>query len=108
GGIPPSVQTLLDYAAAQHVKLVAYVYPVLPFAGNPAWLVPAPGDSTRKFASLGVRALQDWLIDKLVAFYRRPGIGGDAFRPPFLTYDGTRRHAHGGGGRRAIGEPKGR
>src|SRR5207247_2502213 len=59
GAIPPSVQALLDSARAKHVKLVAYVYPVLPFAGNPAWLVRAPGASTRRFASLGVRALRD-------------------------------------------------
>ncbi len=108
GAIPPSVQGLLDYAKTKGVKLVAYVYPVLPFAGNPAWLVSARGDSTRKFASLGVRALQDWLIDKLVAFYRRTGIGGYAFDHTFLTYDGTSRYAQWWGWRRVMEELKGR
>jgi len=106
GVMPPSVQVLLDYANAKHVKLVAYVYPMLPFAGNPAWLVRARGDSTRRFASLGVRALQDWLIDKLVAFYRRSGIGGYAFDHTFLTYDGTSRYAQWWGWRRVMEELK--
>jgi len=106
GAMPPSVQALLDYATAKHLKLVAYVYPVLPFAGDAAWLVRAPGDSTRRFASLGVRALQDWLIDKLVAFYRRTGIGGYAFDHTFLTYDGTSRYAQWWGWRRVMVELK--
>ena len=106
GVMPPSVQALLDYAKGKHVKLVAYVYPVLPFAGNPAWLVRARSDSTRRFASLGVRALQDWLIDKLVAFYRRAGIGGYAFDHTFLTYDGTSRYAQWWGWRRVMEELK--
>src|SRR5207237_9756950 len=100
GVVPPSVQALLDYARGQHVKLVAYVYPVLPFAGNPAWLVRAAGDSTHWFASLGVRALQDWLIDKLVAFHRRTGIGGQALGRTRPTYHGRTPYAHGGGGGR--------
>ena len=106
GAMPPSVQALLDYATAKHMKLVAYVYPVLPFAGDAAWLVRAPGDSTRRFASLGVRALQDWLIDKLVAFYRRTGIGGYAFDHTFLTYHGTSRYAQWWGWRRVMVELK--
>jgi len=106
GVVPPSVQALLDYARGQHVKLVAYVYPVLPFAGNPAWLVRAAGDSTHRFASLGVRALQDWLIDKLVAFHRRTGIGGYAFDHTFLTYNGTSRYAQWWGWRRVTEELK--
>jgi len=106
GAMPPSVQALLDYAKAKQLKLVAYVYPVLPFAGDAAWLVRAPGDSTRRFASLGVRALQDWLIDKLVAFYRRTGIGGYAFDHTFLTYDGTSRYAQWWGWRRVMVELK--
>ena len=106
GAMPPSVQALLDYAKAKHLKLVAYVYPVLPFAGDAAWLVRAPGDSTRRFASLGVRALQDWLIDKLVAFYRRTGIGGYAFDHTFLTYPGTSRYAQWWGWRRVMEELK--
>ena len=106
GAIPTSLQGLLDYARAKHVKLVAYVYPVLPFAGNPAWLVRAGDDSTRRFASLGVRALQDWLIDKLVAFHGRTGVGGYAFDHTFLTYDGTSRYAQWWGWRRVMEELK--
>src|SRR5947207_1505756 len=106
GAIPPSLQALLDYARVKHVKLVAYVYPVLPFAGDPGWLVRVRDDSTRRFASLGVRALQDWLIDKLVVFYRRLGLGGYAFDHTFLTYDGTSRYAQWWGWRRVMEELK--
>src|SRR5947207_3254156 len=101
-----AARALLDYAWGQHVKLVAYVYPVLPFAGNPAWLVRAAGDSTHWFASLGVRALQDWLIDKLVAFHRRTGIGGYAFDHTLLIYNGTSRYAQWWGWRRVTEELK--
>ena len=30
---------MVDYATSKGVKLVAYVYPVVPFAQNAAWLV---------------------------------------------------------------------
>lgn len=38
GSIPASVQEMLDVAAANKVKLLAYVYPVLAFSQNPDWL----------------------------------------------------------------------
>ena len=54
------------------------------------------------FASLGVRSLQDWLIENLQAFYRRTGIGGYAFDYTFLWYDGTSRYAQWWGWRRVM------
>jgi hypothetical protein len=39
---------MLDYARAKHLKLVAYVYPVVPFSQNPAWLVAARNNPNRK------------------------------------------------------------
>jgi len=75
GTIPASVQEMLGYAKTKNVKLVAYVYPILPFTANPAWLVGEHKDA----ANLGFRSLQDWLIKNLLAFYRRTGIGGYAF-----------------------------
>lgn len=102
--VPPSVRELRDYAAAKGVKLVAYVYPVVPFSQNPEWLVSAPKSPDRKYASLGVRALQDWLIDQLVAFQKTTGIGGYAFDHTFLAYEGTSRYAQWAGWRRVMEE----
>ncbi len=100
--IPPSVQEMLDYARSKRLGLLAYVYPVLPFTQNPAWLVPARGDSTRRAASLGNRALQDWLIDELVAFHDRTGIAGYSFDHTFLNLAGTSRYAQWWGWRRVM------
>ena len=104
GAIPPSVREMLDYAASKKVKLVAYVYPVLPFAQNPAWLVAGGSNPSRKYASLGNRALQDWLIETLVTFQQRTGIGGYSFDHTFLSYEGTSRYAQWAGWRRVMEE----
>jgi hypothetical protein len=104
GAIPPSVQEMLDYARAKRLKLLAYVYPVLPFSQNPAWLVSSKGNPDRRYASLGVRSLQDWLIETLVAFHDRMGLGGYAFDHTFLGYDGTSRYAQWWGWRRVMEE----
>ncbi|HET7620052.1 MAG TPA: hypothetical protein VFK20_16210, partial [Vicinamibacterales bacterium] len=100
--VPASVQSMLDYAAVKDVKLLAYVYPVLPFSQNPAWIVTVPDRPGKRYANLGVRALQDWLIDELIAFYDRTGIGGFAFDHTFLTYPGASRYAQWAGWRRVM------
>jgi hypothetical protein len=100
--IPPSVQEMLDYARGKRVGLLAYVYPVLPFSQNPEWLVPSRNDPKRQSASLSNRALQDWLIDELVAFHRRTGIAGYAFDHTFLTFEGSSRYAQWWGWRRVM------
>jgi len=103
GAIPPSVQEMLDYARAKKVKLAAYVYPVLPFSQNREWLVTGSKFHTKKQnASLGVRSLQDFLIENLQAFYHRTGIGGYAFDYTFLWYEGTSRYAQWWGWRRVM------
>ncbi|MEQ1692262.1 MAG: hypothetical protein ABMA00_13310 [Gemmatimonas sp.] len=102
--IPPSVQEMVDYARSKQLKLLAYVYPVLPFSQNPEWLVPARNNSPKKAANLGNRALQDWLIEELVAFHARTGIGGYAFDHTFLTYEGASRYAQWHGWRRVMEE----
>ena len=102
--VPPSVQEMLDYAKTKRVGLLAYVYPVLPFSQNPEWLVPSRNDPKRKSASLANRALQDWLIDELVAFHRRTGIAGYAFDHTFLTFEGSSRYAQWSGWRRVMEE----
>lgn len=98
GTIPASVQEMLDYAKTKNVKLVAYVYPILPFTANPAWLV----GEHRNAANLGFRSLQDWLIKNLLAFYRRTGIGGYAFDYTFLNQPGASEYAQWWGWRRVM------
>ncbi len=102
--VPPSVQEMLDYAKRRNVKLVAYVYPVVPFSQNAEWLVSPSNRPGRQYASLGVRSLQDWLIDELVAFQHKTGVGGFAFDHTFLTYEGTSRYAQWAGWRRVMEE----
>ncbi len=102
--MPPSVQEMLDAARDRKLKLLAYVYPVLPFTQNPEWLVPAHHDANRKAASLGNRALQDWLISELVAFHERTGIAGYSFDHTFLDFSGTSRYAQWWGWRRVMEE----
>lgn len=100
--IPPSVQEMLDAAKARKLGLLAYVYPVMPFAQDSQWLVPSRRDSTRRSATLGNRALQDWLIEELVAFQQRTGIAGYSFDHTFLTYPGTSGYAQWYGWRRVM------
>ncbi|MDE3150687.1 MAG: hypothetical protein KGL93_00415 [Gemmatimonadota bacterium] len=97
--IPPSVQAMLDYARSQNIKLLAYVYPVLPFTQDSAWLVTSRG---KQWANLGIRAWQDWLIKALVEFHDRTGIGGYSFDHTFLTYPGASVYAQWYGWRRVM------
>ena len=97
--IPPSVSEMLAYAKSKDLKLLAYVYPVLPFVQDSSWLVAS---GSRHFASLGVRAWQDWLIKALVTFHDRTGIGGYSFDHTFLSYAGTSRYAQWYGWRRVM------
>jgi hypothetical protein len=104
GEIPASVQEMLDYAKSHNVKLLAYVYPILPFAHNAEWLVASKTNPNRHYANLGIRSLQDWLIDSLVTFHQRTGIGGYAFDHTFLNLEGTSRYAQWAGWRRVMEE----
>ena len=102
--VPASVSEMVSYAGAKQLKLLAYVYPVLPFTHNQSWLVPSPRDPKRQAASLGSRALQDWLIEEMVAFHHRTGIAGFSFDHTFLTFEGTSRYAQWWGWRRVMEE----
>ncbi|MBI3567997.1 MAG: hypothetical protein HY084_07335 [Gemmatimonadetes bacterium] len=102
--VPPSVSEMVDYARGKRLRLLAYVYPVLPFSQNPDWLVPSRNNPKRQAATLGNRALQDWLIEQLVAFHDRTGIAGYSFDHTFLTFDGPSRYAQWYGWRRVMEE----
>jgi hypothetical protein len=111
GGIPPSVREVLDYASSRKIALLAYVYPVLAFSQNPAWLTtrrPSPAaaasQARRLYADLGNRVFEDWLIETLVAFHDRLGLGGYSFDHAFLDLDGTSRYGQWAGWRRVMEE----
>jgi hypothetical protein len=99
--IPETVQQMLDYAKSKKIKLVAYMYPVMPFSGNPEWIVEGTKYHRKKRnASLGVRSFQDYLIENLSAFHERTGLGGYAYDYTFLWYDNTSFYAQWWGWRR--------
>ena len=56
------------------------------------------------YGNLGFRSLQDWLIETLVAFHDRLGLGGYSFDHAFLNIDGTSRYAQWAGWRRVMEE----
>lgn len=87
--VPANVQEMLDYAKARDVKLLAYVYPTLPFKQNPEWMAWLKGREPGGYlgADTGVRSFQDWLVDKLVAFHRRTGVAGFSFDHWWIAYD---------------------
>lgn len=102
GAIPATVREMVNYARSRDLGLLAYVYPVLPFAGNAEWLVTPTEAPDRQYANLGVRSLQDWLIETLVTFHDRTGVAGYAFDHTFLGYEGASRYAQWYGWRRVL------
>lgn len=102
--LPKSTRELQDYANSKNVKLMAYVYPSLPFSQNQQWLFRRHPNDKRLSASLGVRSFQDWLVENLGAFYKRLGLGGYAFDYMFMWQPGTSRYAQWAGCRRVLEE----
>ena len=99
--IPTSIQTILDYAKSKNVSLLAYIYPVLPFAGNSEWIVEGSSYHNKKRnASIGVRSFQDYLINTISTFYERTGISGFSYDYTFLWYEGSSRYEQWWGWRR--------
>ena len=87
--IPDFIQEMLDHAKKRDVKLLAYVYPGMPFRQDTTWLVPfEEGGVKKQYANLGFRHLQDWLIKQMIVFMERTGIGGFSFDYTFLNYPG--------------------
>ena len=102
--IPASVTEMVAYAKQKRVGLLAYVYPSLPFAANPSWLVKPSeknGD-TFAYATLASRELQDYLIRNLVAFKNRTGIAGYSFDYTWLNLPGSSSYAQWYGWRRVM------
>jgi hypothetical protein len=89
--IPPGVAEMIAYAKEKHVGLLAYVYPSVPFAASPSWLVKraARDGDTFTYATLESRPLQDYLIRNLIAFQKRTGIAGYSFDYTWLNLPGN-------------------
>jgi len=103
GAIPESVTTMLDYAKSKQIGLLAYVYPSLPFAQNPAWLISDPKKKQKNsYATLASREFQDFLIHELLVFKRRTGISGYSFDYTFLNLPGSSSYSQWWGWRRVL------
>jgi hypothetical protein len=101
--LPSSVRKMLNYAKSKGVKLLAYVYPVMPFQQNKKWLVTVnEGGHQKQYANLGNRTFQNWLIDELTAFKKKTGIGGFSFDYTFLNYPGKSVYAQWKGWQRVM------
>ena len=102
--IPADVSEMTSYARDKHIGLLAYVYPSVPYAANPSWLVkrPAKDHDPFTYSTLSSRDLQDYLIRNLIAFQRRTGIAGYSFDYTFLDLPGSSSYAQWYGWRRVM------
>jgi hypothetical protein len=108
--LPGSVSEMLAYAKQKHVGLLAYVYPSVPFAKNPSWIVKgepdgqaaAFTDAHHAYATLASRELQDYLIQNLIAFQKRTGLAGYSFDYTWLNLPGSSSYAQWYGWRRVM------
>lgn len=107
--LPETVSQMIDYARSKQIGLLAYVYPSIPFAKDPAWIVQGEsrgsgfsGDPGRSYATLSSREFQDYLIRKLVAFQKRTGIAGYSFDYTWMTLPGSSSYSQWYGWRRVM------
>jgi len=102
--IPQTVSEMISYAKQKHVGLLAYVYPSIPYAANPSWMVKRPGrrDGLYMYATLASREFQDYLIRNLIAFQKRTGIAGYSFDYTWLDLPGSSSYAQWYGWRRVM------
>lgn len=108
--LPSTVTEMLDYARQEHIGLLAYVYPSIPYEKDASWLVQGgPGrhgasftEAKTQYATLASHSLQDYLIEKLTAFKKRTGIAGYSFDYTFLNLPGSSSYAQWYGWRRVI------
>src|SRR6266852_3150736 len=101
--LPKSGTTMLDYAKSKKVRLLAYVYPSMPFSQNPHWLVSDPKkEQKNSFATLTSREFQDFLIHELLVFKHRTGISGYSFDYTFLELPGSSPYSQWWGWRRVL------
>jgi hypothetical protein len=102
--VPSSVSEMVAYAKQKDVGLLAYVYPSVPYAANPSWIVKGntKKGETLAYATLASRELQDYLIRNLIAFQKRTGIVGYSFDYTWLNLPGSNSYAQWYGWRRVM------
>ena len=106
--LPASVQQLVDYARTKDLRLLAYVYPSLPFLQQKEWTSWVPNGQPGGYlgADTGQRSFQDWFVGKLVDFQKHTGAGGFSFDHWWIAYDETvsSKYAQWDGCRRILAE----
>ncbi|MFC1601503.1 hypothetical protein ACFL34_04060 [Candidatus Sumerlaeota bacterium] len=89
--LPNDVQAIIDYSKSKGVKLLAYVYPSMPFMQNPEWTkwLTSQGKSPRGYLTVdtGLRSYQDWLVNKLLSFCEATTCAGVSFDHWWIAYD---------------------
>ncbi|MCX6904087.1 MAG: hypothetical protein NTW03_11565 [Verrucomicrobia bacterium] len=86
--VPASVLELLNLAKTNNLKLLAYVYPSLPFMQNPDWTSWIKGYAGGYLgADTGQVGFQDWFLNKLETFQKATGVGGYSFDHWWIAYD---------------------
>ena len=74
--VPVEIAAMLAYAESKGVKLLAYVYPCLPFAPLKEYWVSGGSSNT---VDLSQPEVQDWFIKRMLAFMSKTGSGGWAW-----------------------------
>lgn len=89
--VPADIQEMLDYAQSKGLKLMAYVYPSLPFMQDSAWTAwrTAIGQKPEHYLTVdtGLKTYQDWFVDQCIAFYEQTGISGYSFDHWWMAYE---------------------
>ncbi len=88
--LPADILGMIDYARDKGIKLMAYVYPSLPFMQDSAWTAwrTAIGQKPEHYLTVdtGLRSFQDWFVDLCIAFYEQTGISGYSFDHWWMAY----------------------
>lgn len=101
--LPPSLATLVAAAAANGVKLMPYVYPILAFSEDASWLYPSGGNGVMQ-ARLSDPALQDFLVSTLLDLSSAVtgGLGGAGFDYTYFDEPDVTQYAQWFGWRRVL------
>jgi hypothetical protein len=89
--LPADIKQMIDYAAEKGVKLMAYVYPSLPFMQDSSWTAwrTKAGEKPEHYLTVdtGLKSFQDWFIDMCITFYKQTGISGYSFDHWWIAYE---------------------
>jgi len=88
--IPQDIKDILAYAKSKDIRLMAYVYPSLPFMQNPEWTRWRTEQGKKPGGYLtvdtGLRSFQDWFLGKLLGFCEATGCAGFSFDHWWIAY----------------------